>query len=127
MKLFLFLSQNSIWIKVLKGTMSNRPFLCLFLNCTKRKQPHICVAVSFLVTRTGIERLLRLRLAYYTLGINASRLLAKNNSPNCFLNAKTLSGSIPFSMNRAKRKKSTRCVLFFFLVTRTGIEPVLPP
>ena len=44
----------------------------------------------------GIERLLRLRLAYYTLDINVSRLFAKNNSPNCFLDAKTLSGSIPY-------------------------------
>ena len=48
----------------------------------------------FVVTRTGIERLLRLRLAYYTLGINASRLFAKNSPPDCFLNAKTLPGLI---------------------------------
>ena len=53
--------------------------------------------MGFLAGVAGLDRLLRLRLAYCTLDINVSRLLAKNDTLYHFLNAKTFTGSNPLS------------------------------
>ena len=53
-----------------------------------------------------------------------SPLFAKNSPPDCFLNAKTLSGSIPLMQNLSYKTSLNNVV--DFLVTRAGIEPALP-
>ena len=42
-----------------------------------------------------------------------SPLCAENSSPNCFLNAQTLSGSIPKAESVSKRHQSTTCIKHF--------------
>ena len=74
-------------------------FADYFLSYKKAESTKMC----FLLFggAQGTCRLLRLRLAHYWLGdrcfatVPASPLFAKNSSPNCFLNAQTLSGSNP--------------------------------
>ena len=79
----------------------------------------------FVVTRTGIDRLLRLKACILSAWLTPSPLLAKNNPPDCFPNAKTLSGSIFKTICKEKNNSPTWGLLS--VVTRTGIEPVLPP
>ena len=81
-----------------------------------------------MVVVTGVERLLRLRLAYYSLGDpNSSNfgtrqpLLAKNDILYRFLNAKTsMRFDSSFSM---QNKKGTLMSTFSVLVGVTGVEP----
>ena len=70
---------------------------------------------------TGVDSLLRLRLAYYTLGINASRLLAKNDILYRFLNAKTFTGSNPLQSN--KNNSPNLKVRTVILAGVAGFEP----
>ena len=53
-----------------------------------------------------------------------SPLCAKNSSLNCFLNAQTLSGSIP--QTESHYISNIFSDVIRFLVTRAGIEPALP-
>ena len=77
---------------------------------------------------TGVERLLRLCLAYYSLGDpnpadfgTRQPLLAKNDSLNHFLNAKTsMRFDSSFSMHN---KKGTLKGTFSAVVGVTGVEP----
>ena len=69
-----------------------------------------------LVTRTGIGRLARRSLVVG----GSDDPLGRHSTPPC---------SIPcFVQILIKKEKTDTCVpVFSFLVTRTGIEPVLPP
>ena len=52
-----------------------------------------------------------------------THLLAKNNSPNCFLNAHTLTGSSPIYLTD-KNKRSNHKGYSFYLVRMMGLEPI---
>jgi len=56
------------------------------------------------------------------ISVPASPLFAKNSSPNCFLNAQTLSGSSP-PIFLTKIKKSRNLRLFLILAGAEGLEP----
>lgn len=78
-------------------------------------------------------RLLRLRLAYLRMGdhcyttVPTHPLFAKNSSPNCFINAKTLTGQETASLNTIiqKKKPNETNVSLGFLVRVKGLDRLL--
>ena len=82
----------------------------------QKENSHTLCDCLFLVIHRS-DRLLRLCLAYCTLNINVSRLFAKNDSLNRFLNAKTLRVRISALWGK-KENSHTLCDCLFLVIHR---------
>ena len=84
-----------------------------------KKQPYKMYD-CFLVTHRGIAVCCGFALHTDWPRLESSALLPENSVPHCFLNGKTLTGSIP-------HKKQPYKMYDCFLVTHRGIEPLFSP
>ena len=88
---------------------------CRMVNNTKKEKPHCRATFLFLVTRTGIDRLLRLRLAYYRLGLRLHHFLLKIVHRTIFLTASAI-GVDSFKIVYTKTKEHLVALFCFWWI-----------